>query len=252
MGTKGTEETKGAEAAGKESLRQRFITLIEQRILSGEYKIGRQLPPERKLSEKTGISRTIVHAGIVELAAQKVLTIVPRKGTYVNDFQKEATPEIYNALMRFTGKMDEALLQSLTEYREINEVAAAWLAAQKAAPQQMEALHALLAQEQAAETAEERAELDYRFHLQIALAAQNVILPMTMRALEPMYKSQIKLFYQSGVNHTQVHNFHRRLIEAIGNRDGEQARQIVKAMLDHGKTALAVFYAQLPSVNPNN
>ena len=50
------------------SLKESFVQSIENKILSGELKIGDKLPPEREIVETMGISLTVVNAGIAELA----------------------------------------------------------------------------------------------------------------------------------------------------------------------------------------
>jgi DNA-binding FadR family transcriptional regulator len=196
-----------------------------------------------------GISRTIVHAGLVELAAKQVLTVVSRKGTYVNDYKKEGTLEIYNALTKYSGIVDETLFQGLLEYREIVETENARLAAVRRTASDIELLRGLLARERAAKTADEAAELDYLLHLQIALATKNIILPMAIRSIETMYKSLDTKFYSFLKNREVVYAFHEQLISAIQRGDSEAAGQILKAMLGHGKATLEVFLKELRDEN---
>jgi GntR family transcriptional repressor for pyruvate dehydrogenase complex len=232
---------------GKESIKHRFTSLIEQMILSGELAIGQKLPPEREISDNKGISRTIVHAGLIELAAKQVLTIVPRKGTYVNDYKKEGSLEIYNALTKYSGLMDEGLFQGLLEYREIVEIGNARLAAKNRTPQDIELLYGMLERERGAKTVDEAAEADYLMHLQIAMATKNIILPMAIRSIEMMYKSLDKKFYSCLDDREVVYNFHDGLITAIQRGDAEGTQRIMKTMLDHGKTVLEGCFKKLYS-----
>ena len=50
------------------SIKELFISQIEEMILSGELKPGDKLPTERELADEMNISKTIVHDGIRELA----------------------------------------------------------------------------------------------------------------------------------------------------------------------------------------
>ena len=127
-----------------QSAKQRFISYIEQQIISGDLKIDQKLPPERELAERTHVSRVTVHAALVELASKNVLRIVPRQGTFVNDYKKQNTLELYGAIMQHTGAVDADLLSSLLDFREIVEVAAAELAAGASTPQDIQSLRSLL------------------------------------------------------------------------------------------------------------
>lgn len=225
-------------SSGQSSAKQRFITIIEQQILSGELKVDQKLPPERELAERTGISRITVHAGLVELATKGVLRVVPRQGTYVNDFKKEGTLELYGALLQHTGEMDPDIFQSLIAFREIVETAAAAKATANRTEQHVARMRELLKQERAAETAQEAAELDFQLHLEITRASGNIILPMTLRSLEAMYMSLVYKFYAMLTDRVIVYGFHETLIAAIESGNAQTAADTMKAMLDHGRGVL--------------
>jgi GntR family transcriptional repressor for pyruvate dehydrogenase complex len=221
-----------------QSAKQRFISIVEQKILSGEWTVDQKLPPERELSESTGISRVTVHAAIIELTTKNVLRVVPRQGTYVNNFKKEGTLELYSALLGYTGDVDEDLLSSLVDFREMIETAGAEMAAVHRTPGEVTQMWRLLEQERMAKNAEEAAELDFQMHLLVAKASGNIVLPMTLHSIEAMYMSLVRRFYQSLEDRNIVYAFHGRLIDAIHEGDGPSARIIMKAMLDHGKQTL--------------
>lgn len=231
-----------AKQAGKQSAKQRFISFIERKILSGEFAVGQKLPSERELAEQTGISRIIVHAGLVELATKNVLRIVPRQGTYVKDFKKEGTLELYGALLKYKGTVERDLFRSLIEFRETIETAAAEKAARNRTQEDIETLRRLLADELQAASVEEAARLDYQMHLQIAKAAGNIIFPMTMRSIEEMYISLVTTFYELQKDRAVVRRFHEQLILAIENGDGRKANAVMKTMLDQGRDVLEKYY----------
>ena len=70
------------------SVRETFVRDIENKILSGELKIGEKLPPARALCGLMGVSLTIVNAGVSELVSKGFLEVKPRHGTYVADYKK--------------------------------------------------------------------------------------------------------------------------------------------------------------------
>ena len=53
------------------SLKDLFVKELENKILSGELKVGDKLPSERELASSMQVSRAVVNAGIAELE-QKV------------------------------------------------------------------------------------------------------------------------------------------------------------------------------------
>ena len=46
------------------SLKELFITELQNMILSGKLEIGEKLPPERELAESMHVSRAVINAGI--------------------------------------------------------------------------------------------------------------------------------------------------------------------------------------------
>lgn len=59
------------------SVRETFVRDIENKILSGELKIGEKLPPARALCGLMGVSLTIVNAGVSELVSKGFLRSSP-------------------------------------------------------------------------------------------------------------------------------------------------------------------------------
>lgn len=85
------------------SVREAFVRSIEDKILSGELKVGDRLPPARQLCQDMGVSLTVVNAGMSELASKGFIIIKPRHGTYVADYRMQGTTETMVAMMRFNG-----------------------------------------------------------------------------------------------------------------------------------------------------
>lgn len=85
------------------SIKELFISQIEEMILSGELKPGDKLPTERELADEMNISKTIVHDGIRELARIGFLDVISRKGIYVADYTFTGNLETLLAVIRYRG-----------------------------------------------------------------------------------------------------------------------------------------------------
>jgi DNA-binding FadR family transcriptional regulator len=182
-----------------------------------------------------------VHAGLVELAARGVLAIAPRKGAFVSDYRREASLELYNALIKYSGLMDEEIFLSLVEFRDIIEVSCARLAALKGTVEDFLALRGLLERERAAASVDEAVELDYQLHIRIASASDNIILPMAVRSTEKLYKALVRRFYSVLANREDVYSLQENLIEQIEKRRPRKAEDAMRALLEHGKN---IVYAR--------
>ncbi len=94
-----------------------FIEIMKRRILSGELKPGDRIPPERELAAELGISRGSVNQGMLDLARMGFLRIVPRKGAFVAEYVKSATPETLASIMSYdSALLDRSLFKALEHH----------------------------------------------------------------------------------------------------------------------------------------
>ena len=73
-----------------------LVQKIEEQILSGQLRVGDSLPSERQLQEETHISKTMIHAALVELEQKGFLEITPRRGAVVANYAESGTMETLN------------------------------------------------------------------------------------------------------------------------------------------------------------
>ncbi len=224
-----------------QSLKEQFVQRFEELILAGELKIGQKLPSERDLAQKLGVSRPVVHEGIVELAARGLVTQKPRVGTVINDFRKEGSIALLSSLINYhKGGLDEKFLESMLELRLLMETDFARLAAMRCTKDLLAKLKKINDTEFATDEKNIDAiiALDFEFHLHIAIATGNMIYPLLMNSFKPVYTNLSGLFFQNTSVAREVHDFHKKLIATIEKKDPFQASEIMNAMLKHGESHL--------------
>lgn len=114
------------------SIKELFLTQIEEMILSGELQPGDKLPTEREIADSMGISKTIVHEGIRELARMGFLDVISRQGIYVADYARTGNLDTLFAIIRYRGGMpDKKMISSLLDTRIYLECPAIELLAEK-------------------------------------------------------------------------------------------------------------------------
>ncbi len=114
------------------SIKDMFLTQIEEMILSGELQPGDRLPAEREIADAMGISKTIVHEGIRELARMGFLDVSSRQGVYVADYASTGNLDTLFAIIRYRGGMpDKKMISSLLDTRIYLECPAIELLAAK-------------------------------------------------------------------------------------------------------------------------
>ena len=220
-----------------ESLKDVFIRRFEDLILSGKFPIGQKLPSERELALQLGVSRPVVHEGLVDLAAKGLVTMIPRVGTLVNDYRKEGSLSILASLVNYhQGNLEPGLLISLLEMRLLFEVETARLAALHRDRDQLESLRTLLLEEDRINQRDVGAicELDFDFHHLIALASGNHIYPLLLNSFKHCYANLAGQFFADPTVVPVVFDFHKKMVKAIKDKNEKSAARIMRRMLDHG------------------
>jgi len=200
---------------------QTFTTKTEQAywvlrkaIVTGEFSDWAPLD-EVELMSKIDVGRTPIREAIKRLASEEFVVWHPHR-----------TPHV-----RTTSADD---LASLYEARQIFEVTAARLAAERASAVDLKALEKLsdrLDGAIAGHTLYEVAELDYDFHLALANASHNRFL---VEAISHLNFGSLRLWYRSylhlGID--SINDDHREQIEAIRHRDAATAVSIAQTHIE--------------------
>lgn len=214
-----------------------FTQSLKDSIIAGVYKPGQKIPTERQLAEQMGLSRTVVHAGIVELAAQGVLSVSPRQGTFVADYTRDGTAALLNALFSHRGAFDGHLADSIFAARRLIECECVRLACERASAQEIATLEQVVEQERgvADSDAPRAAALDFRFHHLLAVISGNAVYPLIINSMQVSYLSLAERFYRNIRHRQRVIGMHAAVCEALGRKDTARALAVCAEMLDDGE-----------------
>lgn len=219
----------------KTSKKNLFMSKIESKIISGEWPVGMKLPPERNLVEQLGASRTVVNAGLSELAQKGFLEINPRKWTKVADFTRTGTIAVMESIMKYHGDfMDFAILKGVLESRMLVESETASLAAINRSEDDIRCLEDICSMEKTAEDINERVRLDHMFHHAIAVAGGNPVYPLLLNSFAPMADKLLITFYSHLDTPGKVVEYHERIISFIKEKNASMAVATTREMLQHG------------------
>lgn len=226
------------------SLKEACIHRLEELILSGELQIGQRLPSERDLAARLQVSRPVLHQALVDLDAKGLVSILPRRGVVVNDFRRNGSLALLSSLLAFhNGQLDPGIAQSLLDMRLVVETETARLAARHCTSEQLAELQAIYQAERQADDCDAAAltELDFNFHLLIAIASGNLVYPMLLNSFKKVYTSLTGRFFRQVCQTpvlSGVWTFHRRLLQALADHQPSQAARVMEEMLRHGEAYL--------------
>ena len=123
----------------KERLYQEIVDQIQQQILSGALKPGDQIPAERDLAERFGVSRTAVREAIKSLTEKGLIEVFVGRGTFVTSLSPDRVVESMTLLLR----NEPHGVDSLQEARGLLEGPAARWAAERRSEAHVARLRAL-------------------------------------------------------------------------------------------------------------
>lgn len=211
-----------------ERLYERIVSQIEQRIVAGELKPGDQLPPENALAQQFGVSRTAVREAIKALREKQLVEVHPGRGTFITNQAPGSMRHSLSLLVKFGSTNGSS---DLVEVREMLEPEIAALAASRTTDEDIAAMQeAVDTMDTALDDPDRFVEADLDFHLALAEATQNPLIPLLMDSIIDLLREERKRtgLVNGGLPRGQHH--HKKILKAIMLRDAKAAR---KSMQDH-------------------
>jgi len=225
------------------SLKENVIRELENKILSGELQPGDRLPPEREIAAAMGISRSLINLCILELESRGFVRIVPRQGTFVNDYKKRGTPQMLLSLMNYaTDKMDWTLFDSMMDTRRLLEYECTRLAVKNASEEDIAGIEQALCMMKENIHSDAFLEGNFRFHHALTAASGNAIYAMIFNSFEHALLYFFKIFFCNDERRKESIQNHHDLFQAISERDETSAMQAIRRILDTGIESLSIVF----------
>ena len=211
-------------------LYEQIVQQIEDSVLNGTLKPGDQLPAERDLAQRLGVSRTAVREAVKALREKGLVEAYSGRGTFITDGTSQAARQSFDLMIK-VGQQEGA--PHLAELRLILEPGIAGLAAVRAKEDDLAAMReAVAVMDRAQDDPEAYIEADLDFHLALAETVANPLILSLIDSIVGLLREQrIKIFnVEGGPQRGQVH--HKRILEAMERRDAEMARNAMRAHLE--------------------
>lgn len=207
-----------------------IVDQIQRQILAGEMKAGDRLPNERDLAVQFGVSRASVREALAALQLMGLIESKVGGGTYAKRDVLEATiTPIARALATEIDQAEEPL-----EVRKILEPQIAWLAAERATPEDIAEIESRLEDQQVRVAAgQPTMEEDEAFHLAIARATKNRVLERLVVMINDLIKPSRLDPPRTSQDAIRTLLGHKSILEAIRRGDEKAAYD---AMCSHLKT----------------
>lgn len=221
---------------------------LEALFVAGRLGPGDRLPAEAQLAADFGVSRNTVRQALRALSARRVIYSVRgvNGGTFVAGSDMAAVSSYLETSLSLLSTNQEMTAGELLEARDLLEVPAARLAAERRTPDQLHSLTRALEVELAVPRRQRQAGVDNAFHnLLLDAAANRMIILMTVpifRVIETRFAAE----RQPERLWKLIDDDHELILDCVARQDGVAAAAAMHAHLGHLRPA----YTRIDRVQP--
>ncbi|WP_235802077.1 FadR/GntR family transcriptional regulator [Ureibacillus massiliensis] len=216
---------------------------LERQIIEGIYKEGDKLPSERELTVEYKVSRNVIRQAITKLREKGLLTVKPGKGAYITELKDSIVGDSLIKIMNKYNYKPEELLE-VREELELIIIRKSIEKAEKANIEQLKQINRKI--ENNTTSFKEFLDDDYKFHMVLAESTQNPIFPILIRSFlntTDYFSFSVSMFIKDFTDVLNVvTEHHRKLIEAIENKNEKVAVSIMREHMNLTREKIAIFY----------
>jgi len=210
-----------------ERLHEVVVRQIESLIISKQLSAGDAIPPERRLAELLGVSRSVIREAMRILERAGLLEIRPGKGAFV----RNPSSLTVSRPLSFLVRMRQGTVEDCLEFRRYLEPEIAYLAATRGSAEHIASMRqSLLAMEEAKYVPERFIEHDQAFHSVLAESTGNPVFLLVLDStIDLLHEMRQKTMHIS-TPFAQDRQEHAEIFACVSNHDAAGARA---AMIGH-------------------
>jgi len=206
---------------------------LGEAIVAGRYPAGSVMPPEPRLCEELGVSRTVVREAVKSLVAKGLVTTGPKVGTRVQPEDQWNWFDADVIVWKSRAGLTREFLRDLQELRRIVEPAAVRLAAERATPQDIADIStAFEGMRRAVEEGGDYVTNDLAFHQGLMRACQNRMMAQMSRALGALLRTSFEISTSRKDGPRSSLPLHRAVMDAVAAHNPAKAEKAILVLID--------------------
>jgi GntR family transcriptional repressor for pyruvate dehydrogenase complex len=212
------------------------VARIRASIRRGDLKSGDQLPPERELATRYGVSRPSVRSALKTLSGMGVVQIRRGAGTFIVG----GPPILHSEPLSYLAALHGFTPRQMFESRLVLEVETAALAAQRATPDQVvELSDQTTAMFASLDDPDAFLLHDIRFHRAVGAASDNPVLAALVEMVASIFQQVRQQSIRGARDLKLAAEEHRAIYQAIRAKDPARARTAMREhLLRAGRTQM--------------
>jgi GntR family transcriptional repressor for pyruvate dehydrogenase complex len=215
---------------------------LRERVVSGELPPGARLPNEAVLAQDFSVSRATVREALRSLTAQSLIRTAKGAGggSYVTSPSVDGVSDFLHSSIALMAHAEDVTLDDLIEARELLEVPAARLAAQRRHAELVERLEQAIPEKPLRLGADEQFLYNRDFHSLLLEGCGNPLLVMAAQPIFTILQTNLSRSTLGAGFHRSINQHHRAITAAVNAGDPEAAGGEMFAHLEF----LRPFYEQ--------
>ncbi|ROZ69657.1 FadR/GntR family transcriptional regulator [Ramlibacter sp. WS9] len=206
---------------------------LGEAIVAGRYSTGASIPPEPRLCEELGVSRTVIRESVKSLVAKGLVSTGPKVGTRVlpEDQWNWFDPDVI--LWKSKAGLTREFLRDLQELRRVVEPAAVRMAAERATAQDLaDIASAFEGMRHAVEEGGDYVTNDLLFHQGLLRACHNRMMVQMGKALSALLRTSFEISTSRKDGPKLSLPLHRAVMEAVIAREPAKAEKAILVLID--------------------
>ena len=198
---------------------------LREQILEGVLEEGLRLPKETVLAEDFGVSRATIREALRLLTAQNLIRTAKGAGggSYVTLPSVNGVSEYVQSSISLLADADDVTLEELLEARELLEVPAARLAAERRTDEELERLRDAIPDEPLRLGTQRQFVYNQDFHLAVIDGCRNALLAIAAQPVFAVLQRNLARSKLGARFHRTINEHHRAIAAAIEAGDADAA-----------------------------
>jgi DNA-binding FadR family transcriptional regulator len=206
---------------------------IQELVLTGVLGRGDRLPSESVLAKQYGVSRATVREALRLLSAQNLIQTSKGAsgGSFVTLPSVDHVSGVLSSNIGLLAEANDLTLEEFLEARELIEVPATRLAAERAQPTDIAHLHAAIPGHHQSLNTEQEFLYNRDFHSTMVNACGNTLLIISARPVFSVLQTNLARSVLTEDFHTEIRRQHVELAAAVEEGNGELAGHLMREHL---------------------
>lgn len=212
---------------------QRPTELTESRlieaILEGTFPINSNLPPERELAERLGVTRPTLREALQRLSRDGWIEIHHGKSTRIRNYWQEGNLLILNAIARHKTSLPDDFVPNLLQIRLLLAPAYTRLAMQSNLKDTIRLLESL---QHTHDSAEEFTKVDLELHCTLTKLSGNPVFTLILNGFGDLYNTMGLIYFQKQQNRDHSRSFYKKLLSAVLSNDPFMVEEVTRRVME--------------------